>query len=88
MAITQERYAETGTYPLNDLTYDLIALLHEKSRGLEELDRFLEDAHGDREAAILLHDMRQREARSIQQLQQHLARRVSLQETGLVGDAC
>lgn len=71
-ATTNNRQSR-GRYPIDDLTYDLITVLHEKSKGLEAFDRYLEDARGD-DVEDLLHEIREQDERAIEELQDHLHR--------------
>ena len=36
-----------GRFPLDNLTYDIITILHEKSKGLEAFDKYARDAQGN-----------------------------------------
>ncbi len=63
----------SGRYPIDDLTYNVITILHEKSKGLEAFDRYLQDARGD-EVEDLLHEIREQDERAIEELQDHLSR--------------
>lgn len=63
----------SGRYPIDDLTYNIITVIHEKSKGLEAFDRYLEDARGD-EVEDLLQEIREQDERAIEELQDHLSR--------------
>jgi bacterioferritin (cytochrome b1) len=67
----------SGNFALDNLTYDLITILHEKSKGLEAYERYLRDAQQDSELRSLLEQIRQDDQRHIQQLEQHLQRSLS-----------
>jgi len=62
----------SGNFPLDNLTYDLVTLLYEKSKGLEAFDKYMRDAQNNQEIGNLLQQMRQQDAQFIQQLQQQL----------------
>lgn len=64
----------SGNFPLDNLTYDLVTILYEKSKGLEAYDKYMRDAQGDQECSQLLQQLRQQDEQAVQQLQQHLAR--------------
>lgn len=57
--------------PLDDLTYDLVSLVYEKTRALEVIDRSVENARdaGEREILETLEQMRRQEAAWIEQIQ-------------------
>lgn len=76
MVMTRETFAEQGKYPLNKLSYDLVCLIYEKSKGLEALDRYLYDAQGEPELVRLFHRIRHQEGELIAELQKHLAERI------------
>jgi len=61
-----------GNFPLDNLTYDLVTIIYEKSKGLEAFDTYMRDAQGNQELSNLLQQMHQQDAQFIQQLQQQL----------------
>lgn len=64
----------SGNYPLNDLTYDLITVIHEKSKALEAFDAYIGDAGDDEEIRDLLERTRTQDEECIAQLHQCLVR--------------
>lgn len=60
-------------FPLDNLTYDLVTILYEKSKGLEAMDKYMRDAQGHQEISQLIQRIRQQDEQTIQQLQQHLS---------------
>jgi len=68
-----------GNFPLDNLTYDLITLLYEKSKGLEAYDKYMRDAQSNQQISQLLQQLRQQDEQAIQQLQQHLSQQLSNQ---------
>jgi hypothetical protein len=66
-----------GNFPLDNLTFDLITILHEKSKGLEAYDKYLRDAGSDQQLRQVLERIRDEDTRQIQELQQHLQRFIS-----------
>lgn len=69
----QSSSGQSGNYPLDNLTYDLITILHEKSKGLEAFDKYMKDAQKNSEIRQMLEQIRSQDEQMIQQLQQHLA---------------
>ena len=63
-----------GKFPLDDLTYDLIAVIYEKSKGLEAYDKYQRDAQSDQQLSQLFDQIRRQDEQQIQQLRQHLQR--------------
>lgn len=64
-------------FALDNLTYDIITILHEKSKGLEAYEKYLRDAGQDQELSRLLTQIRDQDRQHCQQLQQHLSRVIS-----------
>jgi hypothetical protein len=60
--------------PLDNLTYDIVSILHEKSQALEAYDDYMQDAQGDPEVAQLLADIRQHDEQDVQRLRFELGR--------------
>ena len=74
MTMTQERTGtQSSSFALDNVTYDLITILHEKSKGLEAYDKYMQDAQGDQELNNILQQIRQQDTQFIQQLQELLA---------------
>lgn len=61
---------------LDNLTYDLITVLHEKSKGLEAYDKYLKDAQGNNEVRQVLEEIRRSDEQHIQRLEQALGRQL------------
>ncbi len=75
--------ADRGRYPVDNLTYDVITILHEKSKALEAYDKYLQDARGDDDVRRLLEQIREQDVRMVHDLRRHLGR--LLQEEGSRG---
>ena len=69
-------------FPVEDLTYDVLTILHEKSKALEAYDKYLEDARSDAEVSGLLREIRDEDELQIERLQQHLARLLARDVSG------
>lgn len=59
-------------YGVDNLTYDLITLISEKSKGLEAYDQYTNDAQGNQQVTNLFQQLRQQDEQAIQQLVQQL----------------
>jgi uncharacterized membrane protein len=66
------RSSRSGDFPLDNNTYNVITVIHEKSKGLEAFDQYLQDA--DEELREILQEIRDQDTRVIEQLQDHLRR--------------
>lgn len=77
MAIEQDASAEQGQFPLDSVSYDLICLIHEKTRVMEALDRYLKDATADRATRDLLLRIRASDGQWVHDLEYQLAKRLT-----------
>lgn len=73
---TGERFA------LDNLTYDLLAIVHEKSKALEAYTKYENDAQRDPEIRELLRQIRQQDEHALHQLMHQLGRLVNGQQGG------
>lgn len=64
---------DTG-YPLNDVAYDLISVLYQKSKALEVYGQYIDDVEKDNQLRELLMQIREEDYKHVQQLQKHLGR--------------
>lgn len=76
---SQSSSGQGGNFPLDDLTFDVITILHEKSKGLEAYRKYLNDARGNQEIARVIEQIIQQDQQTVQQLQQHLGNLLSQQ---------
>ena len=60
--------------PLDDLAFDVVAVLHEKAQALEAYAKYLEDARGDEEIRDLFEEMRRTDRDHVVALKEALAR--------------
>jgi hypothetical protein len=57
---------------LDDLTYDVITVLHEKSKGLEAYEKYLEDASGNDDVREVFEELRDQDQQAVQRLEEAL----------------
>lgn len=69
-------------FPLDNLTFDILTVLQEKSKGLEAFDKYLRDAQGDQKCTELLNRLRQQDVQACTELKQHLQELLSGKGTG------
>src|SRR5438270_9646803 len=67
---TRSLRGQQGNLALDNNTYNVITILHEKSKGLEAFDKYIQDA--DEELRRALEEIRTQDEQSIRRLQQHL----------------
>jgi len=68
-----------GNFPLDNLTYDLVTILYEKSKALEAYDKYMRDAQNNQQVSQLLQQIRQQDEQHVRQIQQHLGHLLSSQ---------
>jgi hypothetical protein len=66
----------SGSFELDNVVYDLITVLHEKSKGLEAYDKYLRDAGSDRDIVQCFERIREDDRKHIQELQNRLSQRL------------
>ena len=76
---TQSTSGRSGHFPLDNISYDLITIIHEKSKALEAYDTYMQDVQSDQQLGQLLQEIRQQDEQCIQKLQQHLTRTLGQQ---------
>src|SRR5437764_23127 len=62
-----------GNFPLSDLCYDLITVIHEKSKALEAYDKYMRDAQND--VGDMISGVRHRAAKRLVNRVRHIANR-------------
>lgn len=79
---TGQSGGQSGNFPLDNLTFDLVTLTYEKSKGLEAYNKYAQDAQGNQQAADLINRMRQQDEQCVQELRQLLGQMLSGQQGG------
>jgi hypothetical protein len=79
---TSQQTVSRGQFPIDNVTHDLITLIHQKSKGLEAFDKYLQDGQGNNEFSQLLQQIRQQDSQAVQQLFQLLQRTQSGVQSG------
>jgi hypothetical protein len=74
MAETQQSMQTGGDKPLDDLTYDLVTIIYEKSKGLEAYDKYAQDAQGNEGVSSLLEELRNQDTQAVSRLKTELQR--------------
>ena len=68
MTTQQETVGSSQHYGIDNLSYDLITLIHEKSKGLEAFDQYIQDAQGNQQALNLFQQFRQQDEQAVRDL--------------------
>jgi hypothetical protein len=66
-------------YPVDNLTYDLLSVLHTKLEGLAAYQKYMQDTQGDQECQQLFQQLQQQDGQAAQQVMQMLAKRLGQQ---------
>ncbi|HEY9712724.1 MAG TPA: hypothetical protein V6C72_04605 [Chroococcales cyanobacterium] len=61
-------------FPLSNAAFDLVVLLHEKSKALQAYESYLEDVQHDNQLRQALVQIRHEEQKHVETLKAHLAR--------------
>jgi hypothetical protein len=61
-------------FPLNDKTYDLISIMHHKSKALAAYEGYLSDVQADTHLTQILVEIKHDELRHLEKLKAHLGR--------------
>jgi hypothetical protein len=64
--------SSTGGEGLDDLTYNVITILHEKSKGLEAYEQYIEDAEENEEVRQIFEELREQDQEAVGRLEQCL----------------
>jgi hypothetical protein len=67
MSMQQETRSSSGT-AIDNLTYDLITVIHEKSKGLEAYQQYLQDSQGNQKCTQIFQQIQQQDQQAIQSL--------------------
>ena len=65
-----------GQFPVDNLIYDLITIMYEKLKGLEALQKYMQDAQSDPKLQQLFQQVQQQDTQIAQLIQQHLQERI------------
>ena len=65
-----------GDMALDNLTYNIITVLHEKSKGLEAFEQYVRDAQGNEEVVQIFEEMRDADRQNIQRLERALRNQI------------
>ncbi|MCU1306459.1 MAG: hypothetical protein JWN45_1154 [Acidobacteriaceae bacterium] len=69
--------SSSGRGKIDNVTYDVIAVMHEKSQGLEAYDQYLQDARNHDQVREVLEEIRQQDEEAVQRLMECLRELVS-----------
>ena len=62
-----------GQFGVDNLTYDLVSILHEKSKGLQAYGKYLQDARQNDEVMDLIQRIQKQDKQIVQELRDCLA---------------
>ncbi len=77
--MTMQQTQQNAQFPLQDAAYDIIAILHKKSKAIKAYERYLEDFQHDTHLRQALITIRLEEQKHIEMLKAHLSRLLQAQ---------
>jgi hypothetical protein len=77
-----QKSTQSNRYGIDNLTYNIIAVLHEKAQGMEAFEQYLQDAQGDNEVRQCFEELQRQDRENIQKLQNLLRNRLGGQNQG------
>jgi hypothetical protein len=69
--------SSSGRGKIDNVTYDVIAVMHEKSQGLEAYDQYLRDARNHDQVREVLEEIREQDEQAVQRLMECLRELIS-----------
>jgi hypothetical protein len=70
---SQREVGGDGQFGVDNLTYDLVSILHEKSKALEAYGKYLQDARQNDEVLDLIQRIREQDKQQVRELRDCLA---------------
>lgn len=77
---------QSNDFPLDDLAFDVVTILYEKSKGMEAYQKYLKDAQGNQDVARVIQQIMDQDRQSISQLKQLLPGLLGRQQGASGGD--
>jgi hypothetical protein len=71
--MTQGKTSPHQNFPLGDLAFDLMMIITKKSKALEAMDKYLEDAQNNQRVKDSLEKIRKQDEECVKELTQHLS---------------
>ena len=59
---------QSGGYAVDNVTYDLIAMISAKSEGLDAMKKYMQDAQGNQQVLQVMQQVQQADQQCVQQL--------------------
>lgn len=72
--MNQPEVRDQGSFVLNNACYDVISIIHSKSKALDAYEKYMADFQSDNMLTHLLVEIRHDETRHIEKLKNHLGR--------------
>ena len=72
--MNQPEINQNASFVISNACYDIISMIHNKSKALEVYEKYFQDVTGDTQLTQLLIDIRHDEQRHIERLKNHLGR--------------
>ncbi|MGE0130780.1 MAG: hypothetical protein AB7U82_22105 [Blastocatellales bacterium] len=85
--MNQGAMSSSQNFPLDNLVFDLMMVIIEKSKGLEAMNQYLQDAQSNHRVKDSFEKIRKQDTECIRELTQHLSFLIGQQSTGQAGAA-
>lgn len=71
--MNQGKMSSGQNFPLDDLTFDLMMIIAKKSKGLEAMNKYIQDAQSNQRVKDSLEKIRKQDEECVRELTQHLS---------------
>jgi len=71
--MNQGSMSSSQNFPIDNLAYDLMMIITKKSKSLEAMDQYLQDAQNNQRVKASLEKIRQQDEECVRELTQHLS---------------
>jgi hypothetical protein len=78
--MNQQSTSSSKNFPIDNLVFDLMMIIVQKSKGLEAMDQYLQDAQNNQRVKDSFEKIRKQEEECIRELTQHLSFLVGQQQ--------
>lgn len=85
--MNQASTSSSQNFPLDNLTYDLMMIITEKSKGLKAMDKYIQDAQSNQRVKETLEKIRKQDAECVVEMTRHLSFLIGQQSAGQAGAA-
>lgn len=85
--MNQSNQSSSQNFPVDNLVYDLMMIITRKSKGLEAINKYMQDAQSNQRVKDSLEKIRKQDTECVKELTLHLSYLIGQQATGQAGAA-